>query len=709
MYTISFAAVAYGGDLAVFLNRGIGLMLIGTAISAAIVGATASVRGMISHPEETPLLLVVSASPSLMAAATAAGAGPGTEEYFATFFVFLMCSTALTGLFMILVGRLRLSFVMRYLPYPIIGGVIVSIGYLLMIGSLSLILERTVDIYSLPAIFIGGGFAAVAPWAIGALGLFVAARWLPATAILPLGIFVAFVTFHIFLQIAGLSLAEAEAAGLLLGPFSEDGFLKGLSPKILVQAEWAVVLSHMNILIVLAPITALSCLIHIQAICRITGEVPDLDRELVSNGIANVAGAGSGNLLTYPAISTSLLGAQFGTGTLLACGGTVGLSLAVAIFGADLLGVLPRGLLAMMILYLGLDMLVSTLATEWRRLPSRDFVPILAILTATITFGLIYGLILGIAVSIFLFVLYSARVPFIRLDTTLEHRRSMVERGASQAANLEEAGHRVRILEISGYLFFGTGCALGDRVSDLMAEGSHAEDVLVLDFRLVPDIDASALSSLESIAETCRLRGVKVYFTGLTDFVAQRLNHFGLASEAKEMAAINFKSTLDDALQEIEEDILAHFRGEGRLDSDDTFLRELAEAMPGFDLADKFDTVSLKDGATLFEEAAPSTEIYVLLKGRATAIVGAHTEAPFVIANFEPGAVIGEMAFYQDALRSATVIAQGTAELVRINAKTLSEGGHLPDKLLAAFHRIAARHLSKRLDRATKLLRDASL
>lgn len=67
------------------------------------------------------------------------------------------------------------------------------------------------------------------------------------------------------------------------------------------------------------------------------------------------------------------------------------------------------------------------------------------------------------------------------------------------------------------------------------------------------------------------------------------------------------------------------------------------------------------------------------------------------------------MAFYQDALRSATVVARGPAELVRINARNLAEGGHLPDKLLAAFHRITARHLSKRLDRATKLLRDASL
>ena len=51
VYTISFAAVAYGGDLAPFLDWGIGLVLIGTAAAVMVAGVTSSTRGMVSHPE----------------------------------------------------------------------------------------------------------------------------------------------------------------------------------------------------------------------------------------------------------------------------------------------------------------------------------------------------------------------------------------------------------------------------------------------------------------------------------------------------------------------------------------------------------------------------------------------------------------------------------------------------------------------------------
>jgi len=706
VYTISFAAVAYGGALAPFLDRGIGLVLIGSAAATVIVGLTASARGMVAHPQEAPLLLVASVTPSLLAAATAAGAPPGAEAQFATFAVFLMCSTGLTGLLLILAGKLRLSLVARYLPYPVVGGVIVSIGYLLVISSLSLVMERTVDIYTLPRALAEGSAALWAPWAAGAVALLLAGRWLPATTILPVGLLLAFAAFHLALRAAGWSLADAEAAGLLLGPFPAGGFLDGVSPDILQQAEWGAVAAHLPILAALAPVSALNALIHVQAICRATGGEPDLDRALVSNGLANVAGAGAGGLVSFPAISTSLLAERFGTGTLLVCAATAGLSLGVALLGADLLGALPRGLLAMLILYLGLDMLVSTLAVEWRRLPARDLAPILAILATTVLVGLFQGLALGVVLSVFLFVVCYARLPFIRSDTTLALRRSIVERGERERLTLTRHGHRVRILEISGYLFFGTAHALRERVRELIGPGAPAE-VLVLDFGAVRDIDASAIASLDRTQQECRMYGVEVYLTGLSDVVARRLRDFGFEKPDDMRPPLRRAVTLDDALERIEDAILARHGGAPGGTASETFLTELAAAVPEVELSEAFETLSLEAGATLIEQGAPSSEIFVLLEGRARAVLGAGSDDELVVARFEPGALIGEMAFYQQAARSATVVTEAPSRLLRIEAGYLEGGGRLPDALLAAFHRIAARHLSQRLDRVTTLLRDA--
>lgn len=708
VYTIAFAAVAYGGDLAPFLDWGIGLVLVGTAFAAVVGGATASTRGMVSHPEEAPLLLIVAATPSLLAATTAAGAAPGSDAQFATFLAFLMCSSFFTGILFVTAGRLHLSFVVRYLPYPVIGGVIVSIGYLLMISSVSLVTTRTVDIFSLPGALAGGELSPWVPWANGALGLFLVGRKLPATTVLPVGIIIGFVAFRIYLGAAGATIEEAEASGLLLGPFPEGGFLDGLHPRLLFEAKWGVVLSHMTILLVIAPVSALTCLIHIQAICRVTGEEPDLGRDLVSSGLANVAGAGTGNIISFPAISTSVLAARFDTRTLLVCGMTAGFSLWVAVSGAELLGMLPRGLLAMIILYLGLDMLITTLITEWRRLPARDVAPILAMLAATVFAGLFYGLALGVALSIFLFVVFSARAPFIRLETTLARRRSIVERGEMERVAIEEAGEQVRILQISGYLFFGTAHTLRKRIRELVEKEGPSLDVLVLDFQSVSDIDASAISSLDRIQQECRAGGIDVYITGIADFVATRLSRFGFGGSETKGAKLHLGAKLDDALQQIEESILASALEDVTV-APDSFLQELAAAIPDLDVEATFDTFSVPPDTTIIEEGEPTTDVFVLLEGQAAAVVGAKTPEPLIVARYEPGALIGEMAFYQGSDRSATVLVEDHARLARIEARKLAIGGGQPDALLAAFHRAAARHLSRRLDRTTRLLQDARI
>lgn len=707
IYTITFATVAYGSDLAPFLDRGIGLVLLGTGASAAIVGMTASTRGMVTHPQEAPLLLVVSTTPSLLSAAAAAGAQPGSEAQFATFFAFLICTTMLTGLLLIIAGHMRLSYIVRYMPYPIVGGVVVSIGYLLIISSVSLVTEQSVDIRNLFPAFADGGFAEWAPWAIGALILFAVQKRLSATAVLPVGIIAAFVGFHAFLTITGSTLSQAGSEGLLLGPFPRGGFLDGFSPSLLLRAEWGAVVSHLTILVIMAPVTALTCLIHIQAICKVTGAEPDLDRDLFSNGLANMVGGTTGNLGSFPAISTSVLGARFGVSNLLLCGGTAGLSFVVALFGADFLGTLPRGLFAMLILYLGLDMMISTLTTEWKRLPLRDLAPTLAILATTVIEGLFFGLAMGGALSVFLFVASYARLPFIRMETTLALRPSIVERAEPERRYLESVGQRVRILEVTGYLFFGTAHGLREHMQDLLTHRDPPINVVLLDFRLVRDVDSSAISSLDQIQKEWRERGVTVYISGISSSVLERFKRFGFAAKPVDGAELHMMAALDDALQHIEEELLCVYSEGAKTEHADTFINQLSALASNFDLSETFETVSLADGETLVEEGASSDEIFVLMEGKAAAIVGEDTDTPLIAARFEPGALIGEMAFYQKAARSATVKAEGPARLLRINAQDLDDPNRFPKPFVIAFHKLVAAHLSQRLGRVTKLLHDA--
>ena len=77
-----------------------------------------------------------------------------------------------------------------------------------------------------------------------------------------------------------------------------------------------------------------------------------------------------------------------------------------------------------------------------------------------------------------------------------------------------------------------------------------------------------------------------------------------------------------------------------------------------------------------------------------------------VVAQIRPGSVIGEMAYYTGRGRSADIVADGAAELLRIDMKRLAEMEDAHPGVAAGFHKLIARHMARRLSRTTMLLRD---
>ena len=72
--------------------------------------------------------------------------------------------------------------------------------------------------------------------------------------------------------------------------------------------------------------------------------------------------------------------------------------------------------------------------------------------------------------------------------------------------------------------------------------------------------------------------------------------------------------------------------------------------------------VSLQAGLTLFSEGETGTNMYVLLEGLASILVGGK-----VIEVAKPGALLGEMALVDSSLRSATVISRSACRVISID------------------------------------------
>ena len=128
---ISFAALMYGGYLAQFLADGIGLFLVAAAITLAIMAWRAGTRGVVGSLQEAVVAVF-----AVVATATALGTFGSSNRAFVTVVAATLVVTLLTGIVFVVIGTLKLGNLIRFVPYPVVGGFIAGAGWLLLKGGL---------------------------------------------------------------------------------------------------------------------------------------------------------------------------------------------------------------------------------------------------------------------------------------------------------------------------------------------------------------------------------------------------------------------------------------------------------------------------------------------------------------------------------------------------------------------------------------------
>ena len=67
----------------------------------------------------------------------------GASVILPTLLMGIMVTSAVTGLFLILLGQLKLGNLVRYIPYPVMGGFFAGIGYIFIRGGLTVAMGNT--------------------------------------------------------------------------------------------------------------------------------------------------------------------------------------------------------------------------------------------------------------------------------------------------------------------------------------------------------------------------------------------------------------------------------------------------------------------------------------------------------------------------------------------------------------------------------------
>ncbi len=694
VFAISFAAIIYTGELAQYLDRGIGLTLLGSLVIAVVGAITLSFRGSILTPQDVPAILLAGAAATFVVSGELSG-----EELFATIACLIAVASLATGAAGLLIGQMKLAYIARFVPYTVLAGFLAATGLMLLIGGVGVAAGLSLRADGWAAFLAPDMLFKWVPSLIAAVAIVTATRVFRGHITLPLALIATALGYYALFWAFGLSMTEAREQGLLLGPFQDGGFLLGVTPALLIQADWVVIMLQAPVILTIVATAMIGKTLNASGLELAFQRDFDIGREVKGTGIANIAAACVGGLPGYHSLSETILANRLGLmGPIAGISSAIGCAV-VLFLGAGLMSALPVGLFAAVIAFLGLDLLYTWLWEERRRLSLRDYAIVVLIPVISVAYSFLTAIAVGLLAACAFFVIAYAKLDLIRSVSNLAGRRSWVERPDTELRILAEAGVQAQIVELSGFLFFGSANVLRERVQAVMDGEGPEVRWLVIDFKHVSGVDVSTLRVLQRLVSDCAQKEVQLTLASLAPSVETALR------ESIGTQEVGFSSSLDEALVHLEDKLLAQEQADD-FTAEESILSRMETLFTETTLDGYAEQITLDAGTVLVERGASCNDIYLLRSGQLKVAAPCGDGQTAIVAKIRPGFVVGEMAYYSGRGRSADIIADKPSELLRIDMDRMEALEKDKPEFASLFHKLIARDLARRLNRTTTLLRD---
>jgi sulfate permease, SulP family len=693
---LSFAALVFSGELSGQLPFALGSILAGAAVLIAVLTLLSSYGGTMPSVQDAPSVILGLAAASIVASEAAANG----EAVFATVVVLSAGTTLVLGVVCLALGALRLGALVRFLPYPVLGGFLAGTGWLLAMGGIRVAADIPPGAELLEPDTIGRWL----PAALLGLVTFGAVRRWRGPLVIPALLGLAFGLFYLIAFAGGSSLEELSAAGWLLGPFPGDlAFAFPLDPGMLSQVRWPALVEAIPLAAPAVLFGIIGLLLNSTSIELVARRDLRLDRELIVTGGANVAGSALGGLPGFAAISLTILSHGLGAGRRLPGLLVAILLLVTAFLGVGALSVIPRLVLAGLLVYIGVGLLYQWVFAARSSFSRTDHLVVLSVLVVIAGYDLLLGTLLGLVLTVVLFVVNYSRVNLIRFEVTGAAYRSRVSRSPRHAGLLQAHGDELVIFKLQNYLFFGTAHQLVERVRQRVLEsGAAGLRAVLLDFERVTGLDSTALLSFRKLVQSLRGRDIQLVLTGLSGRVADQVQAGGLAEGTD---GVHVFGDMDRGVEFGEELILSGHRAE---ESIVLLEMELAAMLPGEPLLDallaRMPRREIAAGQHVVRQGEEADALYLIESGQLTARLERPGREPIRLVSMQAGRLVGEIGFFLGAPRSATVVADRPS-IVRVLSREGWEAMSTREPELAQLlYRLAMGQLGRRVVELTRTL-----
>ena len=467
----------------------------------------------------------------------------------------LTIATLMAGVFLILLGVLRLGTIIKYIPYPIVVGFTSGIAVTIFTTQIKDLLGLTMP--QVPADFIEKWVAyiykigTIDPWSafVGIGSVIIIASW-PMLARLfrlsPLKSLPGSLVAIVLMTVAALLLKNYGGVSTIETIGDRFSISSQLPGAVVPQLTWETIKGLMGPAVTIAVLGAIESLLSATVADGVIGDHHNSNTELIGQGIANIASPIFGGIPATGAIARTMTNINNGGRTPVAGIIHALVLLVIFLFLMPLAQFIPMACLAgvLVVVAYGMSGWRSFLAMT-RNNPKSDVTVLLLTFFLTIIFDLTIAIEFGLVCACLLFMRRMAETTDVH---AVLNEIDLNEDADTQAGNLEHLTipQGVEVYEINGPYFFGAG----SRFEDIMARYGSRPKVRIIRMRKVPFIDSTGMHNLENMCQMSQKEGVTVVLSGVNPKVKAVLerNHFN-----ELLGVENICAHIDLALQRAKE------------------------------------------------------------------------------------------------------------------------------------------------------------
>lgn len=462
--------------------------IIGLLVSLILGSFLGGVKDLIRTPTAVTTLVIAFALGEMQ--------GTAIEKTQLAIFIFV-----LSGLFLMIIGKFDLAKYVKLMPYPLVKGITITIGILL-------ISKSTQEIIDFSQLDFASNYGSV----LLALSVVLAALLLERKSSKIPSIFIALLIPSLFCFLFGADFKTLE--------FNLEDNFQLLSLADLQHIPYSSFVEQIPSAVFIALYAALSSSLCVLILDGLTDEQYNLNKENFHLGIINIVSGLFGGIPSCGNLPASLININSAKSSRLVGIFAAAILLIFLFLFSHSISYIPSVVISAILFFLGLKLVDINIIRSLFNYKNSDNLVLLLTIIIGVFGSLFHAIIAGFTLSSILF-MHRMRRMSGNLTVSGDVDQLVKKNKVSKA--LKE---RIQIINLNGPLFFGSAEDFYSRFVNL-----QNSSIIIVNLKQVPFMDDTGLNVIKKSIKTALEGNVEIYFTGTNYGIYKLFELYGIVNQ----------------------------------------------------------------------------------------------------------------------------------------------------------------------------------